>query len=65
MLQKIAWGKLTPFLVMIFPLLLQKTATGLQHRLQRTQTPVIVLLGCQQLPGQTEVFSYILKQSQF
>lgn len=44
------------------PLLLQETATGLQHCLESTQTPVIVLLGSQQLPGRTNkgTFSHIL-----
>lgn len=44
---------LTLVFVVTPPLQLQETATGLQHRLQSTQTPVIVLLGSQQLPGQT------------
>lgn len=43
------------------PLLLQETATGLQHCLQSTQAPVIVLLGSQQLPEHTNkrTFSHI------
>lgn len=44
---------LTLVLVMTPPLLLQETATGLQHCLQSTQAPVIVLLRSQQLPEQT------------
>lgn len=47
-------GGLTLVLVMTPPLLLQETATGLQHCLQGTQAPVIVLLGSQQLPAQTK-----------
>lgn len=65
--KKIARGVLTLVLVMTPPLLLQETATGLQHCLQSTQTPVIVLLGSQQLPGQTNkaTFSHIHTRSEW
>lgn len=50
--EKTPRGGLTLFFVTISSLLLQETATGLQHCLQSSQTPVIVLLRSQQLSGE-------------